>query len=141
MYRPVKVVAPEGCLLNPKFPAAVVSRAQTGHYVPILVLGALHQVIPERVMAARGLARSGRWPSPACATTGGRTPPCSSSTAAWARRAGKDGEHVLSWPSNISSTPVEVAERNSPLFFHYKRHAGRLGRVAAASAAGSARTC
>jgi N-methylhydantoinase B len=35
--------------------------------------------------------------------------------------AGKDGEHVLSWPSNISSTPVEVAERNSPLFFHYKR--------------------
>jgi N-methylhydantoinase B len=28
---------------------------------------------------------------------------------------------VLSWPSNISSTPVEVAERNSPLFFHYKR--------------------
>jgi N-methylhydantoinase B len=35
--------------------------------------------------------------------------------------AAKDGEHVLSWPSNISSTPVEVAERNSPLFFHYKR--------------------
>src|SRR5260370_7547546 len=33
----------------------------------------------------------------------------------------KDGEHVLSWPSNISSTPVEVAERNSPLFFHHKR--------------------
>ena len=33
----------------------------------------------------------------------------------------KDGENVLSWPSNISSTPVEVAERNSPLFFHYKR--------------------
>ena len=32
----------------------------------------------------------------------------------------KDGENVLSWPSNISSTPVEVAERNSPLFFYYK---------------------
>ena len=34
---------------------------------------------------------------------------------------GKDGESALSWPSNISSTPVEVAERNSPLFFHEKR--------------------
>ena len=34
MYRPVKVEAPEGCLLNPRFPAAVVSRANTGHYVP-----------------------------------------------------------------------------------------------------------
>src|SRR4029450_8921583 len=28
---------------------------------------------------------------------------------------------VLSWPSNISSTPVEVVERNAPLFFHWKR--------------------
>jgi N-methylhydantoinase B len=33
----------------------------------------------------------------------------------------KDGESALSWPSNISSTPVEVAERNSPLFFREKR--------------------
>src|SRR5262249_56719823 len=50
MYRPVKVEAPEGCLLNPKFPAAVVSRANTGHYVPLLVLGALNQIIPDKVM-------------------------------------------------------------------------------------------
>jgi N-methylhydantoinase B len=35
--------------------------------------------------------------------------------------ARKDGENVVSWPSNISSTPIEVAERSSPLFFHYKR--------------------
>src|SRR5918912_423180 len=48
MYRPVKVTAPEGSLLNPRFPAAVVSRATTGHYVPVLVLGALHPVIPDR---------------------------------------------------------------------------------------------
>src|SRR6058998_1535833 len=37
MYRPVKVEAPEGSILNPRFPAAVVSRATTGHYVPALV--------------------------------------------------------------------------------------------------------
>src|SRR5260370_39643987 len=43
MYRPVTVEAPEGCLLNPKFPAAGGSRARTGRYVPILVLGALPQ--------------------------------------------------------------------------------------------------
>ncbi|HEY4908433.1 MAG TPA: hydantoinase B/oxoprolinase family protein, partial [Methylomirabilota bacterium] len=54
MYRPVKVTAPEGCLLNPRFPAAVVSRAQTGHYVPLLVFGALHKVIPDKVMAGAG---------------------------------------------------------------------------------------
>jgi N-methylhydantoinase B len=120
MYRPVKVEAPEGCLLNPKFPAAVVSRAQTGHYVPTLILGALHQVIPDRVAAAAG---SPLW---AVAQSGVRDDGRPYTTVLFfnggmGATAGKDGEHVLSWPSNISSTPVEVAERNSPLFFHYKR--------------------
>ena len=120
MYRPVQVEAPEGCLLNPKFPAAVVSRAQTGHYVPILVLGALHQVIPDKVAAAAG---SPLW---AVAQSGVRDDGRPYTTVLFfnggmGATAAKDGEHVLSWPSNISSTPVEVAERNSPLFFHYKR--------------------
>ena len=121
MYRPVRVEAPDGCLLNPRFPAAVVSRAVTGHYVPVLVLGALHQVIPERVMAAAG--------SPLWAVTqsgvrdGDKTPYTNVLffNGGMGATAVKDGESVLSWPSNISSTPVEVAERNSPLFFHYKR--------------------
>ena len=36
-------------------------------------------------------------------------------------RPGKDGVSALSWPSNISSTPVEIAERANPIFFQYKR--------------------
>jgi N-methylhydantoinase B len=120
MYRPIKVSAPEGSLLNPKFPAAVVSRATTGHYVPALVLGALHQVIPERVMAGVG---SPLW---AVSQSGTRDDGKPYTTVLFfnggmGATPVKDGEHVLSWPSNISSTPVEVAERNSPLFFHYKR--------------------
>jgi N-methylhydantoinase B len=121
MYRPVSVTAPEGCLLNPRFPAAVVSRAVTGHYVPVLVFGALHQVIPERVTAAAG---SPLW---AVTQSGVRGPDDTPYTnvlffnGGTGATATKDGEDALSWPSNISSTPVEVAERNSPLFFHYKR--------------------
>jgi len=137
MYRPVKVEAPEGCLLNPRFPAAVVSRAQTGHYVPLLVFGALHQVIPDKVMAGAG---SPLW---AVAQTGNRDDGRPYTNVLFfnggmGATSSKDGEHVLSWPSNISSTPVEVAERNSPLFFHYKRlrpgsggagrHRGGLGQ-------------
>ena len=127
MYRPVKVVAPEGCLLNPKFPAAVVSRAQTGHYVPLLVLGALHQVIPDKVMAGAG---SPLW---AVAQSGTRDDGRPYTNVLFfnggmGATSAKDGEHVLSWPSNISSTPVEVAERNSPLFFHEKRlRSGSVG--------------
>src|SRR5438034_5233991 len=120
MYRPVKVVAAEGSLLNPRFPAAVVSRATTGHYVPALVLGALHRVIPDRVMAGVG---SPLWALGQSSTRDDGRP----YTTVLFFNGGmgatpiKDGEHVLSWPSNISSTPVEVAERQSPLFFHHKR--------------------
>ena len=137
MYRPVTIEAPEGSLLNPRFPAAVVSRAQTGHYVPLLVLGALHQVIPDKVMAGAG---SPLW---AVAQTGTRDDGRPYTNVLFfnggmGATSAKDGEHVLSWPSNISSTPVEVAERNSPLFFHHKRlragsggagrHRGGLGQ-------------
>ena len=120
MYRPLRVSAPEGSLLNPRFPAAVVSRAVTGHYVPVLLFGALHQVIPDRVMAGAG---SPLW---AVQQTGLRADgrPYTNIlffNGGMGATPGKDGEHVLSWPSNISSTPVEVAERNTPLFFREKR--------------------
>jgi N-methylhydantoinase B len=126
MYRPVHVIAPEGSILNPRFPAAVVSRATTGHYVPALVLGALHAVIPDRVMAGAG---SPLW---AVTQSGVRDDGKPYTTVLFfnggmGATPTKDGENVLSWPSNISSTPVEVAERHSPLFFHYKRLRPRSG--------------
>ncbi|MBI4271842.1 MAG: hydantoinase B/oxoprolinase family protein [Candidatus Rokubacteria bacterium] len=130
MYRPLAVEAPEGCILNPRFPAAVVSRAVTGHYVPVLVLRALAEVVPDRVMAGAGsplwavqqsgLRADGRPYTNIFFFNGGMgaTP-------------GRDGESVLSWPSNISSTPVEVAERASPFHVRAKRlcpGAGGAGR-------------
>jgi len=120
MYRPVKVTAPEGCLLNPRFPAAVVSRSNTGHYVPMLVFGALHQAVPDRVMAGAG---SPLWAITQSGVREGGQPYTNVLfyNGGMGATPVKDGESVLSWPSNISSTPVEVAERNSPLFFHYKR--------------------
>src|SRR5207249_936477 len=84
------------------------------------VLGALHQVIPDKVMAGAG---SPLW---AVAQTGTRDDGRPYTNVLFfnggmGATTVKDGEHVLSWPSNISSTPVEIAERNSPLFFRHKR--------------------
>jgi N-methylhydantoinase B len=120
MYRPVTVTAPEGCLLNPRFPAAVVSRSVTGHYVPVLVFGALRRVLPDRVIAGTG---SPLWNVTQSGVRDDGRPYTSVMffNGGMGATPRKDGEHVLSWPSNISSTPVEVAERNSPVFFHHKR--------------------
>ena len=119
VLRPIKVIAPEGSLLNPKFPASCGGRAATGHYVPAVIFGALHQAIPEKVMAApgsplwiftlAGLGNDGKPFATVLFYNGGL-----------GGRAAGDGVSTLSWPSNISSTPVEVAEHSGRLRFHAK---------------------
>ncbi len=120
MFRPVQVTAPEDCLVNPKYPAAVVARSNTGHYVPLAVFGALNKVIPNKVMAGAG---SPLWVFTVTGTddTGKTFANVLFFNGGMGATQTGDGEHCLSWPSNISSTPVEVAERNGPLHCHFKR--------------------
>ena len=48
---PFSVRAPEGCILNALRPSPVAVRHVLGHFVPDLVLGALHHFLPERIPA------------------------------------------------------------------------------------------
>jgi N-methylhydantoinase B len=88
--------------------------------VPPLIFGALHQVIPQQVAAAPG---SPLWSMIISGVRGDGKPYANvlfynGGTGA---TANKDGVSCLSWPSNISSTPVEVTERDTPLFIEYKK--------------------
>lgn len=49
--RPVRVIAPAGTLVNARSPAAVYQRMIVCHTIVDLVMGALAQAVPERVMA------------------------------------------------------------------------------------------
>ena len=110
----VTVRAPERSLVNPVYPAPVVSRALTGHFIPSLALAALARAIPERVMAMAG---SPLWSiTQAGVDEAGK--PFSNLfffNGGMGATASRDGESCLSWPSNISSTPTEVIEKLSPL--------------------------
>jgi N-methylhydantoinase B len=119
LFRPIRAVAPEGTILNPTQPAPVGGRACTGHYVPSVIFGALYAVLPEKVMAGVG---SPLW---IANLSGARKDGKPFATVLFynggmGATATKDGASVMSWPSNISPTPVEVAERDAPLFFRYK---------------------
>ena len=50
---PIKVVAPEGCIVNCKYPAPVNARHVVGMYVSMPVLKALYHCIPDRVLGRR----------------------------------------------------------------------------------------
>ena len=120
MFRALTVRAPEGSLLNAKFPASVGGRICSGDYLPPLVFGALHQVIPERVAAAPG---SPLWSMVISGVRDDGKPYANVLfyNGGMGATALKDGVSCYSWPNNIASTPVEVTERDTPFFVRYKR--------------------
>jgi len=119
LFLPIRAVAPEGSILNPRSPAPVGGRACTGHYVPTVIFGALSQVLPGKVMAGVG---SPLWIANLSGTREDGRPFATVLfyNGGMGATAAKDGASVMSWPSNISATPVEVAEREAPLLFRCK---------------------
>ncbi len=137
IFRCIKVQAPEGTIVNPKFPVAVGGRMATGHYVPVAIFGALSPVLGERMIAASG---SPLW---SIIQTGLRSDGKTYANVLFFNGGmgatdGGDGQSTYSWPSNISNVPIELIERNSALFVHHKKlrpdsggageHRGGLGQ-------------
>jgi len=137
IFRCIGVTAPEGSLLNPRYPAAVGGRMATGHYVPIAIFGALQAILGDDVIAASG---SPLW---SLIQTGVRANGKTYANVLFfnggmgATGAG-DGQNALAWPSNVSNVPVELIERNAPMMIRKKelrqgsggmgRHRGGLGQ-------------
>ena len=111
MYRPIHVKADEGTIVNCSPPAAVGGRTQAAQRVVDLILGALAQAVPDRVIAActgsnTGISfsgvdpRSGRYYSYLETIGGG-----------FGARATKDGlDGVQTHVTNTSNLPVESLE-------------------------------
>jgi len=117
-FQPVRVTAPPGSILNPAYPAAVGSRAQLGHFLPAAIFGALAPVIPDRVAADSG---SPLWGPVFSGSVGGRRfSDIYFFNGGQGARPVSDGLHCLSFPSNISNTPLEVFETNVPVRFEEK---------------------
>ncbi len=116
-YRPITVTAPEGSLLQARFPAAIGNaNIVTDQRVVDVLLRALYQAVPERVCAAcsgemnllnlGGIdPRTGEYFNYVETYGGGQ--------GAMHDRDGEDGIHTHL--TNTRNTPVEVIERTYPL--------------------------
>ncbi|MBV8354148.1 MAG: hydantoinase B/oxoprolinase family protein, partial [Candidatus Eremiobacteraeota bacterium] len=118
-FAPISVKAPAGSFLNPRFPAPVKMKPSSGHYIPIAIVDALAEVIPERILAESGnkflvyLAgrdENDRAFSDLMFVMGGM-----------GARANKDGLHCMSFPANSSNLPIEVLETAIPVRVQHKR--------------------
>jgi N-methylhydantoinase B len=115
VFRAIDVVAPEGTILNPRLPGACAARALTGYRLLDVMLGALAQIVPDRVPAAGEGGNT-------VLSMGGLTPArkpfviVDMICGAWGGRPDKDGVDAITNPSqNMSNTPVEVLESQHPI--------------------------
>ncbi len=135
---PIRLTAPEGTVLNCRFPAAVAARMQIGHFVTEIIYRALAPALPERVVAASGGTpatmqvfygrRASGEPFHTVLIRGGGL----------GAGAARDGEGSFIFPANGANTPVEILESDSPLIVERRellpdsggagRRRGALGR-------------
>lgn len=115
-YRAITVTAPEGSIVNARPPAPVAWRTQTCQRIADVVLGALAQVVPERVPAAGNGAN--------CAMVFSGTDPSTGKLyvyletlagGAGATETGDGLDAVQVHVTNTSNLPVEALESEYPL--------------------------
>ena len=115
-YRPITVIAPEGCFVNPRFPAPLGARGQGGHRVRMVVMGALAMLLPERMPACAGGSEFG------VVIAGGGPQGRSFMFHEFHNMTGHgaspdhDGQDAGPWClGNLANVPVEVAEAEAPV--------------------------
>jgi N-methylhydantoinase B len=116
-FRPVTTTAPEGSILNPRFPAAVAARHIVGHFLPHAVFGALVKVVPDRVLAE---GAGNIWLTTVRGRGRDRFITVFFAAGGTGARPTKDGLSTTSFPSGIATAPVEVIETTSPLVIRSK---------------------
>lgn len=120
-YRPIKIIAPEGRVVNARYPSPVVSgNTETSSRIIDAVIGALARVLPEKVTASDSGTATAHIAGGVDPRTGQYyawylgADPC-----AWGARATKDGFECAGGPrigGHVSQIPMEVFETRYPFF-------------------------
>ena len=117
---PITVSAPEGCIVNAKYPSPVAARHVVGMYVPMPILKALRQVAPDDVLAEGAGAV---WTFQVQGKNDAGEPFTSAmfnySGGMGARRT-KPGLGATCYPTGVAAVPIEVLEAAMPIQFTQK---------------------
>jgi N-methylhydantoinase B len=115
---PFEITAPEGCILAAKRPAPVSVRHVLGHLVPDVVLGALHQAMPNTVPAE---GASALWNIQIAARASEPTSGLPNAEVLMFNSGGTgarprfDGLSATAFPSGVSTMSVEATEHVGPI--------------------------
>ena len=113
-FRPLHFVAPEGSIVNPRFPGAVGAMGVTGYRLTDCIFGALAQIVPGAVRAA---SEGGTTRYTFAATIDGRPSILSEAlVGAWGGHNKHDGiDGVANIAANMANSPIEMVESTYPV--------------------------
>ena len=113
LFRPIHIVAPEGTIANPRFPAPTIARACPGNIIADTLMRALAQVVPDRVSAGVGNLRVVAFSGLAA---GRHWVYMDIHEGSYGGRLGKDGlDAVDTLYANTRNNPIEDIESHYPL--------------------------
>ncbi|WP_339613874.1 hydantoinase B/oxoprolinase family protein [uncultured Parvibaculum sp.] len=130
-YRPIRVVAPEGCILNARHPAPVAARHLSGHALSCAIYQALADVLPDRVLADSGGAPAMRILVGGHDDRGERYSTILFASAGMGASSRADGLSTTAFPTNSGAGSIEILEATSPLLFkrkEFRRDSGGAGK-------------
>lgn len=112
--RPIKQIAPEGTIVNPRLPAACAARAIVGWRAIDALLGAFAQIAPDRVPAAGEGGVS--FPIISGFHQGQRYVCSETLAGSWGAMADRDGVFGVPNPGgNLTNQPIEMIEALYPV--------------------------
>lgn len=115
------VIAPEGSIVNATSPAAVGARHLVGHVLQAAIYDALAATVPDKVQADSGTPLWTILLRGVDTTQGKSFSSILFFNGGMGAMKGRDGRAAVSFPANISNTPIEVAENQAPILFRCKR--------------------
>ncbi len=114
-YRPIHVIAPEGSILNPRYPAPVYARQLVGHCLAAALYAALAPALGEAIVAESGSAPTLRVIISGYREERRRYTAILFINGGMGARAGQDGLAATCFPSNVVCGSMEIIEALSPL--------------------------
>ena len=123
---PFKISAPEGSIVNAVHPAPVALRHIIGHMIPDVVLGALHDILPDTVPTEGAAAlcnfqvslrprSDGNKPG-----EGRRAEVLMFNSGGSGARPTLDGMNATAFPSGVMTMPIEATEHTGPVIIWRK---------------------
>ena len=129
--RPIKVIAPEGTIVNSRPPAATWGRTMISHLFPEIVFATMENIMPETILASNGGSPAnevylhGRHPD------GRSFLAIAQHSGGFGASARYDGYPCLCFPNNTRNIPIEVTENEARMFYvrkEFRTDSGGPGR-------------